>query len=153
MAERTNIALVLEQLGHATRIEEIASVVREVGRRLIGCDGVTFVVREGERCHYVEEDAISPLWKGQRFPSKACVSGWVMQHGGTVIIPDVYADPRVLHAAYRATFVKSMAMVAVGPANAMAAIGAYWATHHEATESEVEILRAMADSAALALGV
>ena len=153
MPDRTPIAPVLEQLGHARRIEEIANVVRDVARTLIGSDGVTFVVRDGDRCHYVEEDAISPLWKGQRFPMSLCVSGWVMQHAQQAIIPDIYADSRVLQAAYRPTFVKSMAMVPVGRSNAVAAIGAYWATHHEATQSEVEMLQAMADSAALALGV
>jgi hypothetical protein len=76
-----------------------------------------------------------------------------MQHGESVTIPDVYADPRVLQSAYRVTFIKSMAMVPIGPSNAVAAIGAYWATYHEATQSEIEMLQAMADSAALALGV
>ena len=36
-------------------------------------------------CYYADEDAISPLWKGQRFPMSACISGWAMlnrQAGG-----------------------------------------------------------------------
>ena len=112
---------------------------------------MTFVVRAGERCRYVEEDAISPLWKGQDFPLSACVSGWVMLHRESVRIPDVYADPRVLHAAYRPTFVKSLAMVPVGSPEPFAAIGAYWAQPHEATPNEMEMLQAMADSATIAL--
>ena len=131
-------------------IAQTAAVVRGAARSLLGCDGITFVVRDvGEMCHYVEEDAVAPLWKGQKFPMSVCVSGWVMTHGATVIIPDIYADPRVPHDAYRPTFVKSMAMVPVG--KGYAAIGAYWAQPHAATQNEVEMLQAMAESAGLAL--
>lgn len=129
------------------RVDEASAIFKAAARRLIGADGVTLVLREGVLCHYVEEDALSPLWKGQRFPMAACVSGWVMEHAESVIIPDIYADPRVLHEAYRPTFVKSMAMVPVG--EGMAAIGAYWAAPHVATSMEMEMLRAIADSAAL----
>ena len=142
---------VLEQLSSADSIERVAAVLRNTARTLIGADGVTFVLRDNAACHYVEEDAIAPLWKGQRFPMAACVSGWVMEHHQAVVIPDIYSDPRVLHAAYRPTFVRSMAMVPVGRRAAFAAIGAYWASPHEATPSEMEILHAMADSAAMVL--
>ena len=121
-----------------------------MARALVGADGITFVLRDGEFCHYVEEDAIAPLWKGQRFSIHECVSGWAMLHDTPVVIPDIYADARVPHDAYRATFVRSMAMVPVGRP-ALGAIGAYWARRREATPSEVEMLQAMADSASLAL--
>ncbi len=153
MVNKTGLEPALALLGHAARLDQVASVVREVARSLIGCDGITFVVRNGDQCHYVEEDAIAPMWKGQSFPAASCVSGWVMIHGESVVIADVFADARVLHAAYRCTFVKSMAMVPVGRSNAVAAIGAYWANSHEATQSELEMLEAMADSAGMALGV
>jgi len=29
---------------------------------------------------YADEDAIGPLWKGQRFPMDHCISGWAMVH-------------------------------------------------------------------------
>ena len=128
----------------------VAAVVRLVARRLLRADGVTFVLREADQCHYVDEEAIAPLWKGRRFPMTACVSGWVMLNAQPVVIPKVYADPRVLHEAYRATFVKSMSMVPVGTPP-FAAIGAYWASEHEATPNELEMLQAMADSADLAV--
>ena len=142
---------VLYRLAHVQSLDDVATVVRTVARQLIGADGVTFVIRDGDLCHYVEEDAISPLWKGQRFPMAMCVSGWVMEHGESVVIPDIYDDSRVPHTAYRPTFVTSMAMVPVGKERPFAAIGAYWAHTHEATMSEMEMLEAMADSAALAL--
>ena len=62
------------------------------------------------------------------------------------------ADPRVPQDAYRPTFVKSMAMVPVGSRPAIGAVGAYWATAHHASESELETLKALADSAFLAIG-
>ena len=53
--------------------------------------------------------------------------------------------------AYKPTFVKSMVMVPVRPSDAIAAIGAYWATRHFATDDDVACLRILADSASLAL--
>ena len=127
------------------------TIVRTVARQLVGADGVTFIVRDGEQCAYLEEDAVGRLWKGQRFPLGACVSGWVMLHGTPAIIPDIYADARVPIDSYRTTFVRSMAMVPVG-SPPVAAIGAYWAAHHEATQSQIEVLAAIADSAFIQTG-
>ena len=144
------VAPVLQQLATAPDVAHVCQVLRTVARALVGADGITFILRDGDRCHYTEEDAIAPLWKGQRFRLSECLSGWVMQHNAPVVVPDIYADSRVLHSAYRPTFVKSMAMVPVG-SPAFAAIGAYWANAHTATPSELEVLQAMADSAAIAL--
>ena len=66
------------------------------------------------------------------------------------VVPDIYVDDRILHDAYRPTFVKTVAMVPVG-SPPFAAIGAYWAQEHTATQSELEMLQAMADSAAISL--
>ena len=122
------------------------NVVRKAARQLVGADGVTFVLRDGDYCWYVEEDAVGPLWKGQRFPLDVCVSGWVITNNAVAVIPDIYADPRVLVEAYRPTFVRSMAMVPVGDP-AVGAIGAYWSSNHEATKDQLETLAAIADSA------
>ena len=124
----------------------VLTVVRTAARQLVGADGVTFVLRDGKDCVYVEEDAVGPLWKGQRFPLTACVSGWVMTHNEPAVIPDIYTDLRVPHAAYRPTFVRSMAMMPVG-SPPLAAIGAYWAAPHLATQDQLETLAAIADSA------
>ena len=126
-------------------------VLRESARQLIGADGLTVVLREGDLCHYIEEDAIGPLWKGRRFPLEACISGWCMLHRQQVAITDIYADPRIPHEAYRPTFVKSLAMTPIRSAAPVGAIGAYWASFHAATAEELEVLRALGDSAALAL--
>ena len=130
----------------APQLDRVMNIVRTAARQLVGADGVTFILRDGAQCAYIEEDAVGRLWKGQRFPLGACVSGWVMLHGTPAIIPDIYADERVPIEAYRTTFVKSMAMVPVGRPP-VAAIGAYWATPHEATQSQIETLAAIADSA------
>ena len=81
---------------------------------MISADGVTFVLRDYSNCHYVEEDAISPLWKGQRFPMTSCISGWAMMNNKTAVIPDIFADDRIPHEVYRKTFVKSLVMAPVG---------------------------------------
>lgn len=142
---------VINRVLAAPDLRSVMQAVRDSARVLLDADGVTFVLREGDYCHYADENAIGPLWKGRRFPMHTCISGWVMAHGQPAVIPDIYADPRIPAEAYRPTFVKSLAMVPVGRAALVAAIGAYWATPHAATADEVARLEAMANAAAVVL--
>lgn len=142
---------VVQELSLARTLEAVQEIVRRSARQLTGADGASFVLRDGQQCFYADEDAIAPLWKGQRFPMQACVSGWVMGHGERVVIGDVFADDRVPADVYRPTFVRSMVMVPVRPASPIGAIGAYWAHQHAASEREVELLAALANSTSIAL--
>jgi response regulator RpfG family c-di-GMP phosphodiesterase len=117
----------------------------------VGADGITFVIREGDQCYYADEDAISPLWKGQRFPVTSCISGWAMLNRQLVVIENIYADDRIPHAAYKPTFVKSLAMVPVRIDDPVAAIGAYWARQRQPTGEELRTLQRIANSAAVAM--
>ncbi|BDG01434.1 hypothetical protein AMOR_04300 [Anaeromyxobacter oryzae] len=139
------------ELAAAHDLGEIADAVRRAARELTGADGVTFVLREGPLVHYVDEDAIAPLWKGMRFPATMCISGWAMLNRQAVVVEDVFADDRIPHDVYRPTFVKSLAMVPVRPEDPVAAIGAYWAHHHRATPDELRLVSALAGYAAVAL--
>lgn len=139
------------QLSMARGVEEIMAVVRTAVRPLIGADGVTFVLRDGDLCHYAEEDAIAPLWKGQRFPMQTCISGWAMLNREPAVIEDIFADARIPHDAYRPTFVKSLLMVPVRRDDPVAAIGAYWAQKRRPTEADVRAVQRIANSAAVAM--
>lgn len=139
------------QLSLARGFDEITAIVRSGARPLVGCDGITFVLRDNDKCFYADEDAIAPLWKGQRFPLESCISGWSMLHKDVAVIEDIYADPRIPHAAYRPTFVKSLVMVPVRHDDPIGAIGAYWARRKMPDENEIRTLRRIANSAAVAM--
>jgi signal transduction histidine kinase len=127
------------------------TVVRRAARELTAADGATFALREGDLCFYADENAISPLWKGRRFPMTDCISGWAMLNREAAVIEDIYADPRIPHDAYRPTFVASLAMVPIRTSAPCGAIGNYWAKRHRATEGEVKLLRALADLTSVTL--
>jgi GAF domain-containing protein len=132
-----------DRLQAAASTDDVIEVVRSAARGIFSADGVTFVLRDGDLCHYVEEDAIGPLWKGQRFPMSACISGWSMLHGQTVAIEDVFADPRIPHDAYRRTFVKSLIMTPVSSVSPVAAIGAYWRERRRFNEREIAVVKTL----------
>jgi GAF domain-containing protein len=123
LARWSKLEQVIEDLKEADSIEEVVQTIRISARAIAGADGIAFVRREGDHVHYVTEDAIGPLWTGQHFPIESCISGIAMITGEPVVIPDVFADPRVPHAAYEPTFVKSMAMFPLGLNGKVAAIG------------------------------
>ncbi|UAY51555.1 sensor histidine kinase [Ferruginibacter albus] len=135
----------VQQLSMARSLTTIMQVVRKTARKLTGADGATFILRDGDLCYYADEDAIAPLWKGQRFPMSACISGWAMLNRKPAIIEDIYKDERIPVEAYRPTFVKSLAMVPIRTVNPVGAIGNYWSTEHATTKDELELLQSLAD--------
>jgi hypothetical protein len=141
----------VQDLSFARSLDAVMAVVRRAARELTGADGATFVLQDNGECFYADEDAMAPLWKGQRFPMSACISGWVMRNRQVAVIEDIYRDPRIPTEAYRPTFVKSLVMVPVRTEAPIAAIGNYWATPHLATADEVELLQALAKTTAVAL--
>jgi signal transduction histidine kinase len=146
-----HLVTVVQRLSQARTVEAIQSIVRRAARELTHADGATFVMRDVNLCYYADEDAISPLWKGQRFPMSACISGWAMLNRQPVVIEDIYADSRIPHDAYRPTFVKSLVMMPIRTVEPIGAIGAYWASRHRATPEEVNLLQALADSTSVAM--
>ncbi|MFT4053635.1 MAG: hybrid sensor histidine kinase/response regulator [Novosphingobium sp.] len=141
----------VQDLSRARDVDAVTAVVREAARNLTGADGATFVLRDGDQCYYAEENAIAPLWKGRRFPMDICVSGWVMLNAQSIVIEDIYDDPRVPVEAYRPTFVKSLAMVPIRQSAPIGAIGNYWSSRHAPSAEEVAILQALADTTSVAL--
>ncbi len=142
---------VVQELSLARDLASIMRIVRTAARQITGADGATFVLRDGDKCFYAEEDAISPLWKGQRFPMSRCISGWVMLNRRSVMIEDIYADPRIPAEAYRPTFVKSLAMVPIRPESPIGAIGIYWAKTYQPHTQELSLLEALANTTSVAM--
>jgi PAS domain S-box-containing protein len=145
------LARVLQELSQARTFEAVTTIVTRAGRSLVESDGLSFVMREGDSCHYVAEDAIEPLWKGRTFPVDSCISGWSMTNGQPVVIKDICEDDRIVQDLYEPTFIKSLAMIPIRSHEPIGVIGAYWANPYEATPDDVRILQALADSTAVAI--
>lgn len=148
-------AMQLDETVHALEetsiLEEVQRLVRTCARFLTDSHGATIVLLDGNQCFYADEDAISPLWKGQRFPVEECISGWAMLHRRTAMIPDIRVDERIPQQAYRPTFVRSLVMVPIREHAPIGAIGAYWAVPHRATAGQIALLSALAEASSAAL--
>ena len=151
LARRARLVDVVQQLSMTRSLTEVMAIVRRAARELSGADGATFVLRDREQCYYADEDAISPLWKGQRFSIRECISGVAMLTRAPVIIEDIYEDPRVPHAAYAVTFVRSLLMVPIRAESPIGAIGTYWATKRHATPEDIELMQALANATSLTI--
>jgi two-component system CheB/CheR fusion protein len=135
-----------DRLSTARTLDDVIGIVRSTARSVCSADGVTFVLRDEGHCHYVEEDAIGPLWKGQKFPMETCISGWCMLNDETAAIEDIFADARIPHDAYRKTFVKSLVMVPIGRGEPIAAMGAYWRDKRAFDDRDVTAVQTLASS-------
>jgi GAF domain-containing protein len=140
-----------DRLAMAASQAEIVEIVRSAARGVCSADGVTFVLREYSFCHYVEEDAIGPLWKGQKFPMTSCISGWAMLNKKAAVIPDIFADDRIPHDLYRKTFVKSLIMSPIGMNTPMAAMGTYWRDLNKFSPREIAAVETLASHVSQAM--
>lgn len=140
-----------QRLAGARTLPDIIAIVRSAARSVCSADGVTFVLGEDGKCHYIEEDAIGPLWKGQKFPMETCISGWCMQNAQTAAIEDIFKDARIPHDVYRKTFVKSLVMVPVGKEHPLASMGAYWRDKQAFDDKDVSNVEALAAHVAEAM--
>lgn len=141
----------LERLAGAVTLEEVQRIIRTKARSSLVAHGATLVLLDGDLCYYADEDSMSPLWKGQRFPVENCISGWAMMNRQTVAIRDVRFDSRIPQEAYRPTFVRSLLMAPILRPAPLGAIGCYWAVPHTATPAETETLESLARVAGEAL--
>jgi len=132
-------------------VEQAQLIIRGTARRLANAHGSSVVLLDHGCCFYVDEDAVSPLWKGQRFPVRQCISGWAMLNRQPAIVPDIHVDERVPQEAYRPTFVRSLVIVPMRVEDPLGAIGAYWIQPHQATHEELTRLQALAEAAGAAL--
>ncbi|MCJ2053461.1 GAF domain-containing protein [Methylobacterium sp. J-070] len=145
------VAQAAGDLAAAGSLDAIVSILRRTARAIVGADGISVILREGDASYYVAEDAIEPLWRGRRFPLTTCISGWAMLNGETVVVPDIECDDRVPTALYRVTSMRSLVMVPIGSPEAVAALGAYWCTSVIPDDATICRLEALAQRAAAAL--
>ncbi len=139
------------RLSAAREQSAIIDEVLQYAGSALHADGVTFVLRENDRCYCADEDAVQPLWKGRRFSLSSCVDGWVMLNKQSLSITDIYADDRVPRDFYKSTFVKSMLMVPIRRDSPIGAVGAYWARSHTPQKAEQRLLEAIADTTAIVI--
>ena len=77
--------------------------------------------------------------------------GWAISHRETVVIENIYEDPRIPIEAYKPTFVNSLAIAPERPADPIAAVGAYWARRALPNDQQVRDLELIAGLMATAL--
>lgn len=139
------------RMSRGRRVQDIVAIVRSSARHLTSADGATFILKDHDKCYYVDEDAVGPLWKGKKFPLTACISGWAMINKSSTVIKDIYKDSRIPIDAYKPTFVKSLAIVPINIDSPFGAIGNYWSREHEATDEELRVLTFLAEITSITL--
>ncbi|MCA9522930.1 MAG: GAF domain-containing protein [Myxococcales bacterium] len=145
------LASVARDLAEARDLERIGAIASQAARELLDADGAHFVVADGDHCLYLHEDAASPRWRGRRVHRDECICGWAMHHGRTVAIEDVFADPRVSQAIYRATSVKSVVAAPTHRDGPPAAIVVYWTSARRVMPGEIRLIEALADATSVAM--
>ena len=141
----------LEAMAAARSESRVVDLARRAAREITGAFGVALVRRDGDFCRYIAEDCAVPLWAGRSFPIGDCISGWAMLNDAQAVIPNIYLDERIPHAAYRPTGIHSLVMSPAGRPKPFAALGAYWCNIREPTHAEITTLAQLAAAMGLAL--
>ena len=142
----------MRELSLARSLPDVQRIVCVATRELTGCDGATFVIRDGGECHCTHEESVAaPLWKGSRLPLEECVSGWSVLNREVFVIPDVHRDPRMMQAVDRPSSVTSLVVVPIGDLDPVGVIGIYCMHQWQPSELELSRLRALADATSIAM--
>lgn len=141
---------VIQDLSRSRDMEAVVSQTCRAARRLSGSDAAVLVLREGELCHVIGEDSATPYWKGKRYPVKDSVAAWVMENGKPMVLEDM-DDPRVSPTIYRTGYMKSSVVVPFGKPESLGTLSNLWRGRHRPTDDEVQLMRMLADAAAVAL--
>ena len=145
------LAMGVQKLTGARDIASLCATLSVSARRLTSADGATLCRREGDWCHYVDEDSMVRCWKDKRVPIDASVSGWTMLNCQPAVIEDIDTDKRVPAAAYKPTPVKSLLIVPIRSSGPVGAILCYWGRRHLATREDVRLLEALGEAAGVAM--
>ena len=147
-----HLLIVSQNLCSTRSLEEITKIVIAAARKIItGADGVTFILLDYGFAYYLDEDATTSLWKGQRLPLDTDIAGRAMINRKPCIIEDISEYTKDIKNIYEGTFVKSMAVIPIHKEEIIASIGIYWSYHYQATSEEVKLLELLADSTAVAM--
>lgn len=150
-APLTLIALAMAGMANAGTRDEVFEVVIAMGRSILRSDGVSIALKSGGACRLFAEDSIAPLWASNAPAIDDCIEGWSMVSDQMVIVPAINADRRVSPDQFSDRFVQSLMIAPVRVREPIAAIGAYWATKHIPTSTEIDLLSALAAAASAAL--
>lgn len=143
-------ATVESLLDEAATAEEVVDALTRSIRALTSADGACIIQRQNDECAYLTEDAIAPLWAGQRFPLAMCVTGMAMLERKTIVIPDIMKDRRIPLNAYIATFVRSMVAVPIGNDIPSFAMSVYWRAAQPVPAAAITRMTELAARAAIA---
>ncbi len=163
IAERKRLEEKLRRLAEAVAgiagvrdLASLAALVCAAARQLTGADGATLALRDGEECHYLDEDAIAPLWKG---PLADCVSGWTIRQAEPLVMEDCRSDGAAQAGGRSGAptkiapggFVRGLSLVPVGRHDPLGALGCYWARPYRISAEELGLQQALADATAVGL--
>jgi diguanylate cyclase (GGDEF)-like protein len=145
------LVMAIQDLATCQDMNDIRQAVVSAARQLALADRATFALRRGDECHYVDEDAATDLWTGRRSALSECASGAAISAGRAVVVPDVENDRVLDPSTYRATLIRSLAVVPIRRADPVGAIGVYWPEPHQPTDEVVGMLELLADSVAVTM--
>ncbi len=141
----------IQKLSFCRSLSEIIDIVRISARKIARSDGATFILKEGNLCHYVDEDAIGPLFKGKHFPMQSCIGGLSMIKKDVIVVRDIDNDERIPPNTYSSTFVKSLCITPIRIEDPQGAIGLYWKDETVPTADTIRMLSVLANSTSTAI--
>ncbi|MGI5861049.1 MAG: PAS domain-containing protein [Myxococcales bacterium] len=145
------LARVLRDLAATRSIEAVKTIVRKAARDLVNSEVAAFVLYENERCLCATDCALAQSeGRGVEALSKRS-SAWVIRERRPLVVEDLDSDGRIPREASRDTAIKSLLMVPMNGGKLAGAIGSYWTSPHRASQEDIRILQALADSTSVAM--
>ncbi|HCF58896.1 MAG TPA: hypothetical protein DFS52_13005 [Myxococcales bacterium] len=145
------LAGVVRDLAATRSLDAVTSIVGEAARDLVDSDEAAFLLCEGEGCMGTITGALAQPETQATHALAECASAWVLEHRQPLVVEDLDSDTHIPHEARRGTAVRSLVTVPMNDEKRVGAIGSYWTRPHRASQEDIRILQALADSTSVAM--
>ncbi|MDX9719830.1 MAG: response regulator [Myxococcota bacterium] len=142
------LAHATHELSQARSVDGVIDVLSSVVVALLGCDGVSFALREGDAVRYLEPMLLAPSQRGTKVDLERSLAARVMRSGEALRI---FGAASELPSEVYNSDVKAMLLVPVRRKQALGALVAFWRAQHEPSDDEEWVLLALADASSTAL--
>ncbi|MCQ8239720.1 response regulator [Rhizosaccharibacter radicis] len=144
------LALV-ERLASVRDTEQLATVLEEGTCALLGCQAVALLLQQEDSLERLALGSTVPISDIRFAPLAGTLTGHAMLENRRIAVADVLGEPGIARDLYERTFIRGMVTIPVPVEGGRAALAAYWNRPHQASESELSVLEAMARAAARGL--
>jgi len=141
----------IKEFSTAHELSEVYHTAVSAARRLTDAESSAMIIKEGDTCQCVDEDASEPLLKGQKVSQGDCIADYVLSSGKPMIVEDMEKDLQITKEPFKNIQVKSLAIFPIHSQVTLGAMALLWRESYSFKTDETRLIETLLDAASQAI--